>query len=488
MPIEGLDRKQLEELAEADVSVSVSASSLLALVVKLERLEEEIVGLKRTSRTSSKPPSSDRNNPNKPDKKKRTRKGGKRKRKPGAQKGHQGKTLKQVANPDKVVVHPIDGKCAHCDTDLHGVQGDGYEKRQVFDLPEKITMEVTEHRAEKGTCPCCAKPVKATFPENVNAPVQYGERTQSMVLYLQTYQLLPCERLSELFTDVFDCNLSTGTICRMLERSAEKTAPIIIAIKEKIREGPYIHSDETGMSLSGKIHWLHTASNSELTYLYVDRHRGEPAMRAMGVLEGYTGFVIHDYLSSYYRITGILHGLCNVHHIRDLICVHEEHGQQWASDMIKLLLEAKTLKDRERDGGRCVGQRTLNRLQNRYFEILDDGYILNPEPERRPGQRGKLKRGKPLNMLNRFHDRHLEVMAFLIHGVPFDNNQAERDLRMMKIKQKISGCFRNLDQAQAFAALRSIISSAKKQTINVLQILQATLSNPGKAQEMLLGT
>lgn len=487
MPIEGIDRKQLEELAEAEVSVSVPASSLLALVVKLERLEEEITGLKRTSRTSSKPPSSDRNNPNKPDKKKRKGKGGKRKRKPGGQKGHQGKTLKQVAKADKVMIHPIGGKCMHCDTDLHGVKSADYEKRQVFDVPEKITMEVTEHRAEKGTCPCCAKPVKATFPEGVNAPVQYGERTQSMVLYFQTYQLLPCERLSELFTDVFDCSLSTGTICRMLERSAEKTAPIMSAIKGKIREGPYIHSDETGMSLSGKIHWLHTASTPELTYLYVDRHRGEPAMRAMGVLEGYTGFVIHDYLSSYYRITGILHGLCNVHHIRDLTCVHEEHGQQWGSDMIKILLEAKKLKDRERDGGRCVGEGTLNRLQNRYFEILEDGYTLNPEPERRPGQRGRLKRGKPLNMLNRFRDRSEEVMAFLIHGVPFDNNPAERDLRMMKTKQKISGCFRNLDQAQAFAALRSIISSAKKQTINVLQILKATLSHPRKAQEMLLG-
>jgi transposase len=228
VPIEGIDRKQLEELADAKVSVSVSASWLLALVVKLERLEEEIAGLKRTSRTSSKPPSSDRNNPNKPDKKKRAGKGGKRK--PGAQKGHQGKTLKQVAKPDKVLIHPIGGKCMHCDTDLQGVKSDAYEKRQVFDVPEKITMEVTEHRAEKG--PCCAKPVKATFPEGVNAPVQYGKRTQSMVLYFQTYQLLPYERLSELFTDVFDCSLSTGTICRMLERSAEKTAPIMSGIKK----------------------------------------------------------------------------------------------------------------------------------------------------------------------------------------------------------------------------------------------------------------
>jgi len=195
VPIEGLDRKQLEKLADAGASVTVAASLLLALVVKLEQLEEEIARLKRDSRTSSKPPSTDRANPGKPEWKKKRRGDGKRK--PGAQNGHQGKTLKQVADPDTVLTHRLGGRCAHCDTDLHGVGADGYERRQVFDLPEKITMEVTEHRAERGTCPCCARPVRATFPEGVNAPVQYGERTLAVVLYLQTYQLLPCERLGE---------------------------------------------------------------------------------------------------------------------------------------------------------------------------------------------------------------------------------------------------------------------------------------------------
>ena len=485
MPIEGVDRKQLEELAEAGAAVTIPASLLLSLIVKIEKLEEEVTELKRNSRNSSKPPSSDRNNPNKPDKKKR-KSGGKRK--PGGQKGRRGKTLKQVADPDKVLTHRLAGNCQHCQASLRGVKADGYEKRQVFDLPEKISIEVTEHRAERGTCPCCANKVKAVFPEGVSAPVQYGERVQAMVVYLQTYQLLPCERLSELFGDIFDCPLSTGTVCRILEKGGEQAFPVVEAIKGRIREGPFVHSDETGMSLLGKIHWLHTASTPELTCLHVDRHRGESAMRSMGVLEGYTGHVIHDYLSSYYRITGLMHGLCNVHHIRDLTCVYEEYGQQWGSDMIELLLESKRLKDREKAGGRCVGSRTYDRLQQRYFEILEEGYAINPEPVRRPNQRGKLKRGKPLNMLDRFRDRQEEVMAFLIHGVPFDNNEAERDLRMMKTKQKISGCFRNLDHARAFAALRSIIASAKKQSINVLQILKSTLFKPVEAQDMLLGS
>jgi transposase len=488
VPVEGVDRKQLEELAEAGASVTVPASLLVALIVKIEKLEEELAELKRNSRNSSKPPSSDRNNPNKPAGKKRKGKG---RRKPGGQKGHQGKTLEQIAEADRVIFHSlaeVGGKCTRCKTSLRGVKAEGYQRRQVFDLPEKITMEVTEHRAEKGACPCCGKKFKAAFPEGVNAPVQYGQRTQAMVVYLQVYQLLPCERLSEFFSDIFDCSLSTGTVCRILEKGGEQAAPVVAKIKGKIREGPYFHADETGMSLFGKIHWLHTASTPQLTCLHVDRHRGEPAMRAMGVLEGYTGHVIHDYLSSYYRITGLQHGLCNVHHIRDLTCVHEEHGQQWGSDMIGLLLEAKKLKDRENAGGRCVGPHTLDRLQQRYFRILEQGYAINPEPVRRPGQRGKLKHGKPLNMLNRFRDRHEEVMAFLIHGVPFDNNEAERDLRMMKTKQKISGCFRNLDHATAFAALRSIIASARKQAINVLQILKSTLTNPAAVQRLLLGT
>lgn len=486
MPIEGIDREELEKLAE--MGAMVPASLLLKVVIRMEQLEEEIAELKRNSRTSGKPPSSDRHNPNKPEKKSGRLKGKKGKGKPGGQKGHRGKTLKQVADPDKVITHRLGRSCTHCQTSLRGVKADGHVKRQVFDLPEEISMEVTEHRAEKGTCPCCGKKLTACFPQEVKGPVQYGQRTQALVLYLQSYQLLPCERLSELFEDVFDCPLSVATVCRILERGGYQANPVLKTIKENIREGPVVHSDETGMSLFGKIHWLHTASNSKLTYLHVDRHRGEAAMRTMGVLEGYKGHVIHDYLSSYYRIAELQHGLCNAHHIRDLTCIYEEHGQQWAADMIALLLEAKKRKEREKAGGRCVGARTLDRLQERYFEILEDGYAINPEPMRRPGQRGKLKRGKALNLLDRFRDRDREVMAFLIHGVPFDNNQAERDLRMMKTKQKISGCFRNLKHAQAFAAIRSIISSARKQSINVLQILRALVTNPLKAQSLLVAT
>lgn len=490
MILEGVDRKELEALAEAGALVTISASQLLAVIVRFEQLEEKVASLESNSRNSSKPPSSDRHNPNKP--KKPGGRKGKRKRKPGGQKGHTGKTLEQVPDPDHVEDHKLDrrgGKCGHCQGSLRGAESTGFEKRQVFDLPRKIAIEVTEHRAETGICPCCGKKVKASFPEEVTAPVQYGERIQTLVIYLHTYQLLPCERLGEFFGDVFGCSLCPGTVCSMLKKGGARAGPVYEAIKSTVIQAVFLHCDETGLSISGKLHWLHTASTPGLVYLHIDKHRGEAALRAMGILEGFEGWVVHDFLSAYYRIDGLKHVLCNAHLLRDLICVHEDHGQPWAADMMALLLEAKKLKDRELSGGRPIGPGTLTRLHERYVEILEAGYAINPEPERRPGQRGRLKRGKPLNLLMRLDERSDEVMAFLVHAeVPFDNNEAERDLRMMKVKQKISGCFRSIDHGRAFAGLRSIIASAKKQAINVLEILTLTLNNPEKAQQTLLGS
>jgi len=499
VPIEEIDRKELEQLAKAGASVTVPAAIVLMLALRIEELETEAAQLREkladyqnNSRNSSKPPSSDRHNPNKPQKESR-RNRRKKKRKPGGQKGHKGTTLEQVANPDHTIVHKLDqcdGRCGHCDASLRDAKPTGYEKRQVFDLPEKITVEVTEHRAETGICGSCGKKVKAPFPEGVVAPVQYGERIQALTLYLHAYQLLPCERLSEFFGDVFNCRLSPATVCAFLKKGGARAGPVYEAIKAAIILAIFLHCDETGLSICGKIFWLHTASTPTLVFLHVDAHRGEVALRAMGILEGYEGWVIHDFLSAYYTIDGLKHVLCNAHLLRDLINVLENNGQQWAADMIALLLEAKKLKERELLGGRRIGPKTLDRLQERYLEILRAGYELNPEPVRRPGQRGRLKRGKPLNLLNRLAERHQEVMAFLINRglIPFDNNEAERDLRMMKVKQKISGCFRNLEHARAFAKVRSVIGTAKKRGINVLQILSLMLKDPSKACEVLLGT
>lgn len=485
MSIEELDLAKLEELAAAGASVTVPAALLLALIREVERLKEEVAQLKRNSSNSSKPPSSDRFAAKRPEKKGRGKAG---RRRPGGQKGRAGRTLRQVQNPDRIVNHGLPCRCGRCHTSLRGLEARGFERRQVFDLPEKIVVEVTEHRAQIGICPKCGSRVKGAFPKEVSGPVQYGERIWALALYLQSYQLIPCERLSEFMADVFDCPVSPGTLSAMLKAAGARAGPAHEEIRTRLPREPFIHCDETGLSMAGKIHWLHTVSTPKLTYLHVDARRGESALRAIGILEGYEGFVIHDFLSSYYRVDDLLHGLCNAHHLRDLEWVGEDPAQTWAPKMAALLLEAKRLKQRERDGGRTIGPRTLDRLQNQYAAILIEGYAANPEPTRRPGQRGRIKRGKALNLLDRFLDRPGEVMAFLLHDVPFDNNQAERDLRMMKLKQKISGCFRSFAHAQAFVALRSIITTARKRSLNILAIIRETLSNPHGVHETLLGT
>lgn len=472
-------RAELLRLAKQDPEAIVDL--LLSLYDRVEKLEAELAELKRNSRNSSKPPSSDRNNPNKPPKDK----GRKRKRRPGGQKGHQGHTLKQVDNPDHVIIHKLSGPCKHCGANFGDLKSESYEARQVFDLPEKIELEVTEHRAESGECPCCGKPVKAEFPEAVQAPVQYGDRIQALVIYLHVYQLLPCERLSELCKDVFNCPMSPGTVANFLKKAGARAGPIAESIKERIRQSEWIHCDETGTNLFGKNHWLHVASTPEFAYFHIDRKRGREALDRMGILHGYEGWVVHDFYSSYYQFEECFHGLCNAHHLRDLIYIEEDLGQEWAGELIELLLEAKKLKDRERAGGRRVSERTMAKLKRRYDAILRRGYEQNPEPEVPSGKRGRPKRGKALNLLDRLWYRFEEVLAFLYYDIPFDNNEAERDLRMMKTKQKISGCFRSAPHAEAFASVRSIITSAKKKAVNILQILSVTLRNRQKAERLL---
>lgn len=474
-------RDELIDLAKRDPEGI--ADLVLSLFDRLEKLEEEVAELKRNSRNSSKPPSSDSSKPNKPPKSLRKR----GKRKPGGQKGHPGHHLEMVHNPDMVITHLSEGCCGNCGRDLGSASKVRVERRQVHDLPEKVALKVTEHQVEVKCCRC-GKENKGSFPEDVRAPVQYGERLSSLVVYLSSYQLIPCDRLSELCEDVFHCSLSPGTVINMVGRAGSRAGPIAAAIKERIRQSDWIHSDETGTRILGKTQWLHVASTPQLAYYHIDEKRGFEAMERMDILPDYEGWVIHDYYSSYYRLEKCQHGLCNVHHLRDLTYLAEEQEQGWASEMIDLLLKIKNRKEREQSGGRKIGEKTLSKYESCYKAILEKGYALNPEPERKPGQRGRLKRGKALNLLDRFRDRQQEVLAFLYFDLPFDNNEAERDLRMMKTRQKISGCFRSATHAAYFCSLRSLITSARKKGRNILQTLSMTVKDPVKATQMLLTT
>lgn len=472
-------REELIDLAKRDPETI--ADLVLSLLDRVEKLEEEVAQLRRNSRNSSKPPSSDSSNPNKPPKSLRKR----GKRKPGGQNGHEGHHLEMVDDPDVIVTHSLEGCCNGCGRDLGLVRASGLERRQVRDLPEEVSLEITEHQAEVGRCGC-GKEHRASFPEEVRAPVQYGERLSALVVYLSSYQLIPCDRLSELCKDVFNCTLSPGTVINMVARAGSRAGPIAEAIKGQIRQADWIHCDETGCRVRGKTQWLHVAATPSLAYFHIDEKRGYEAMKRMGILESYEGWVIHDYYASYYRFEKCHHGLCNVHHLRDLTYLAEDLDQPWGSDMIALLLEIKKRKEREQSGGRKIGEKTLSKLEGRYETILLEGYALNPEPERREGQRGRVKRGKALNLLDRFRDRQHEVLGYLYFDLPFDNNEAERDLRMMKTRQKISGCFRSANHAEYFCSLRSVITSARKNAINVLQMLTITLKAPHKATQLLL--
>jgi transposase len=375
-----------------------------------------------------------------------------------------------VEQPDQTVVCGA-GVCA-CGCDLTGCAAVEVERRQVFELPV-MKLHVTEYQAPIKVCPQCGGQVKAAFPTAVSQPVQYGPRAQAAMTYLSQYQLLPYERLQELLHDVFQMDVSQGTLDNVLKRGYEKLAGFEEQVKERIRDSRVAHFDETGMRVVKDLHWLHVASTPEFTAYHIDAQRGQPAMEAMGILPGFTGTAVHDSWTSYYAYE-CEHALCNAHHLRELIFAHEEHGQQWAARLKACLLEANeeitTAKTR---GATELPARRLQYFSDRYSRILREGREELPLlPARPAGQRGRAKQHKVKNLHDRLRDRKTEVLAFLYDfSIPFTNNQGEQDVRMMKVKQKISGCFRSFDGARIFARIRGCFSTVKKQGHNTLQAM-----------------
>jgi transposase len=481
-------REQLVLLAKTDPEAI--ADLVLMLWDRVEALEAKVAQLERNSRSSSKPPSTDKGNFSNPPKPKslRTKSG----RKPGGQKGHRGDTLRQSDTPDHIVDHRIGegARCPKCGTELmpeHAapLKRQQCECRQVFELPA-IRIEVTEHRAEKQVCGQCATEVTAAFPTLVRAPVQYGPGVHAVALYLGGYQLVPYQRLSEIFAEMFSCPLSTGTLANFVKRGSDNATTAMEPIREALVSGDLAHADETGCTVNGKRHWLHVFSTARLTCYQVDAKRGGEAMLRMGLLEQFRGALIRDCLGAYNLFRACLHFYCNAHLQRELVYVHEQMGQQWAAEMIALLLDAKRLRERENDRcseqHRVIGAATRNRIQTRYCSIVTKGLKINPEPPPTPpGKKkpGRIKRSKSLNLLIGLDTSYVRIMGFFeFENVPYDNNQAERDLRMMKVREKISGTFRSADHAQAFCDIRSIISSARKQSKGMLSTLAALVESP----------
>ena len=471
-----------EKVEQLTATVEKQAATIAAQGVKITKLEAKLA---KNSSNSSKPPSSDKSNPGGPpppkDKSKKTG------RKPGGQPGHKGATLQKSPTPDHVIDLPKPDRCS-CGKSLTRQSASGEQQRQVFDLPAEIKIEVTEYRAPVCECPACGKKNTADFPQEAQAPVQYGQRIRAAATYLHVYHLLPYERLAGIFGDLFDCKISAGVLPGFIKDAAARAGPLHEKIRQKIFAGPFMHNDETGLSILDKNSWLHVASNPEYAYFKVTPGRSFEDIKSVGVFEGYTGRSIHDFLPAYLKFEGLEHGLCNAHHLRDLTAIEELTGQKWPRQMSKLLLEAKEIVESRAAAGEEPEADEIAKIRAAYKKILVKGYKKNPEPERVPGKRGRPARGKALNMLDRLTNYEEEVLAFLIHGVPFDNNEAERDLRMMKTRQKISGCFRSLEWSNRFAKVRSVIATAKKKKACVYKILQKLFSNPPDAEKLLFDT
>jgi transposase len=446
---------------------------MASLTTRVEELEDQRA---KNSRNSSKPPSSD--SPVKPEPKSLRGRSGK---KPGGQKGHPGRTLSLIEKPDHVMVHDPE-ECEGCGGRLAGDEASGYERRQVVDVPPALALEVTEHRARRKRCSGCGQSTTAAFPPEASAGgVGYGPRIKALSVYLMDYQLLPYERTSELLFDLFgEPAPGVGTLHSIGRSCFEGLEQTEETIKEGLRLSEVSHFDETGLRVSGKGMWVHVASTPSLTHYAVHPKRGSEATKEIGILPSFEGIAVHDGWSSYRAYEKCAHALCNAHHLRELTFIEEEHKQEWAGDMKALLMEIEAaVREEAALGGGCLASERVEEFERRYERLVEAGLEANPPPptKQRTGKRGPRKQSKGKNLVDRLEKYREAVLRFMHDfGVPFDNNQAERDVRMVKVRQKISGCFRTEEGAAAFLRIRGYISTARKQGENMLGALEGVFT------------
>ncbi|HYX16779.1 MAG TPA: IS66 family transposase [Nostoc sp.] len=436
-----------------------------------ERVRELELRLAKDSHNSHKPPSSDEPTFRRQPPKSLRKPSGK---KPGGQSGHTGCTRLQVEKPDDVHPHVPDS-CAQCGDDLRGVDSRPAQRRQVVDLPP-LALRVEEHCVHDKRCPGCGHTTRAAFPEGVNGPVQYGPRVQALAVYLQVHQLLPYDRTAELIRDLFGETISEGTLTRTLKRAHALLEPVEQQIHAALRQSPSVHFDETGLRIVSKRQWVHSAGTPMLTLYRAHAKRGREAIDAMGVLPGYEGVSIHDAYTSYLSYSG-RHALCNAHLLRDLVAVEEETKAAWAPRMSELLLEIKAAATlaRASDAGQLEPVQT-EAFRARYDALLCEGEAAHP-PSPPTGRGGRRKQSQGYNLVRRLRKHAGLVLAFMYDiAIPFDNNLAERDLRMLKTKQKISGGFRSQEGAEIFCRVRSYISTVRKQGLSLMEALRSVFS------------
>jgi len=461
-------RKQLIEISKTTPEALVDIILLLQeqvqeLTQRVTQLEDQIA---KNSRNSGKPPSSD--GLNKPKPKSLRKKTGK---KQGGQKGHKGHNLEKTEKPDHII--PILVSSCSCCADLTNVPTTNLDCRQVFEIPEP-KLEVFEYQSEIKICPECGQINKGQFPEGVNSSVQYGSRFRGMLVYMQNQHFMPAGRLSQMVSDFYGTSVSVATILDASSRIYDNLASFEEEIIDILSDSEVLHVDESGLRTVKKLYWLHSASTETITFYGVHEKRGSLATDHFNILPNFTGRLIHDFWKPYFTYD-CNHGLCNAHHLRELTFLFEQQGQIWAKDMFELLLEMNIFASEQ---NKQLTSEQTEPWVKRYRKIVSEGWDGNPLPKKPPPKkkRGRRAKTKAQNLLTRLGDFEDSVLAFLYDiNVPFTNNLAEQDIRMIKVRLKISGCFRTVHGAEHFARIRSYLSTARKQGQNILDSITAAI-------------
>ncbi len=470
MKIENIDIEATIEKAQLlireDKQLSAATKSMFEIMILIITLLANRLNLNSTN--SSKPPSSD------PNRKKKTK--SKTGKKPGGQKGHVGTTLKKVDDPDKVKLIKVD----RSKLPPGRYRQVGFDSRQVFDID--ISRVVTEYRAQilqddKGNR------FVATFPKGVTKAVQYGTGLKAHSVYMSQFQLVPYNRIQDYFADQLHIPISEGSIFNFNKEAFRSLVDFENRVKNELTASDLAHADETGINIGGKRHWLHCVSNDCWTLYYPHEKRGMDAINDMGVLPWFKGVLCHDHWKPYYKID-CTHALCNAHHLRELTRAWEQDDQQWAQKLKNLL---ETINRKVTDAGGALDAQESQKYRLKYRVILKQGEIECPEPIRpkKKGKRGRIKKSKSRNLLERLRDYEQDALRFMDNGrVPFSNNLGESDIRMTKVQQKISGCFRSMDGAQIFCRVRSYLSTCRKQGVKSSQALDLLFN--GKLPNFLM--
>ncbi len=446
--------QEAEEIIEKDESLSPAIKATIKMLIMFVSLLAARLNL--NSKNSSKPPADDKN-------RKRGSRNKNSDKKPGGQNGRVGVKLKKVDCPDRVETFTVDkrilpkGKYTEV----------GYEARQVFDI--EIKRVITEYRAQiledqNG------KRYVAEFPSFVKTDVQYGIGAKVSSVYMSQFQLLPYNRIQDQFADQMQLPLSVGTIFNFNEEAYRLLADFDGIAKEQLSKAQLLHADETGINVNKKKYWLHNASNEKWTYFYPHEKRGCEAMDDIGILSRFSGIACHDHWKPYFKYI-CAHALCNAHHLRELTYAEEEEGQVWAKEMRELLLEINSVVD---CAGGVLEKDIADDFRKRYRGIIEKADKKEcPEPRREIKTRGRIKKTKSRNLLERLRDFEAETLRFMeIDYVPFTNNQGENDIRMTKVQQKISGCFRSMEGAYMFCRIRSYLSTCRKNDVGATEALK----------------